>query len=256
MSTLRTLTGDALRKYHQLYCERRRLPAGLIQLNDPGFLGFLKEMDATEKALSSTDPEAKRFTDHLLRLAPDWNRRRKLGNVRMKTFLRIYLSKWFWQGLEWQEREFVLVLLERTSDSNLDFLKENPNHLNRKGFFVVLEMELEDRQRSWNLKGFDLIQVNNLLEYIFTEQDFLAIWKLRSVQSIRDYLFVRVTGHEHEGKLGIRKPRIRGYRDGKASPRDPTLIKMALEVDRLFYEEQFTKRWDQFEEEISRFCST
>jgi hypothetical protein len=253
---LRTLTGDARRKFRQIYADQRRVKAELVAWTDPDFQAFLKDLDATEKALQSPDPEVRRFSENLTRLAPDWDRRRRQGQVRMKTFLKIYISKWFWRGLEWQEREFVLELLRRVPDTALDFLRENQEFLNRKGFFVVFEMDLADQKRSVYARGIELIQVSELLEYIFPETDFLAVWKLKSVQSLRDHLFVRVTGHEHEGKKGIRKPKIRGYRDGKASPRDPNLIKMALEADRFFYETEFETRWNQLEEEINRLCST
>jgi hypothetical protein len=257
MSTkARTITGEAIVKFHHLYCLQHRIPERLLRYDDPDFQLWLKTSDATERALSSPDPKIRSFSENLTRLAPDWDRRRRLGNVRMKTFLKIYVSKWFWRGLEWFEVEFVRILLERIPDQELNFLRENPEVLLRKGFFVAMELLKIDQEKSFYSKGFDLIEPNALIEFIFTEPDFNAVWNLRSVQSIRDHLFTQVTGHEHEGKLGIRKARIRGYRDGKASPRDPKLTAMARRVDVAFYENLFEKRWSELEKEISRYCST
>lgn len=252
----RTVSGDALAKYHRLYCSLRRLDTNQVSLEDPSFEQFLNEKGATGIASPDRNQEEARFFDHLTRLAPDWERRRRLGNVRMKTFLRIYISKWFWKGLEWQEIEFVLILLDRIKDQDLDFLREDSKILQRIGFHCCAEDTLADRKTSIYSRGWSLVGWANLLPYIFTESDFTSVWKLRSVQSLRDHIFVRVTGHEHEGKLGIKKQRIRGYRDGKASPRDPTRTGLARKVDQLFYEEQYQNRWDELETELKRYCST
>lgn len=147
--------------------------------------------------------------------------------------------------------------MDRTHDKDLSWIDSNRQLLvNRKGFHVYMEETIKDRKTPINLKGFALMEMADLLPYIFTERDYLAIWKLRSVQSIRDHIFIQVTGHEHEGKEGIRKSRIRGYRDGKASPRDPTLTRMAREVDRTFYEERYQTQWDELEMELKRYSSS
>lgn len=257
-ASLRTLTGDSLAQYLYLYCASRRKEQGSVEKTDPDFLTFLKEKGATVEADPLLNNQGyRKFSDNLTRLAPDWDRRRKNGQIRMKTFLKIYLSKWFWKGLEWQEVEFVNILLDRYHDTDLTWIKSDRSLLiNRKGFQVVMEMSLEDEKKSFYAQGIDLMEMADTISYIFTLTDFQAVWKLRSVQSLRDHLFVKVTGHEHEGKLGIIKPRIRGYRDGKASPRDPTLTKMARKVDQLFYEAEFEARWEQFEIEVKRYSSS
>lgn len=257
ITNLRTLSGDSLERYLYLYHESNRLRPGTVDKYDPVFQSWLKAKGATVEADSPRDQQKRRITDSLFRLAPDWDRRRKMGQIRMKTFLKIYLSKWFWYGLEWQEVEFVNILLDRIPGEELNWIKSERHYLvNRKGFQVVMEMTLADEQRSFNNQGFDLLEMSETISYIFTIQDYKAVWKLRSVQSLRDFLFVAVTGHEHEGKLGIVKKRIRGYRDGKASPRDPTLTKMARKVDQLFYESEYEAKWDRLEEEINRFTSS
>lgn len=256
-ANLRTLTGDSLARYLTWYCIDRRLKPGSVEKTDPDFLAYLEAKGATGKADSSAEPKTKTFNEYLSRLAPDWERRRKLGQIRMKTFLKIYLSKWFWQGLEWQEVEFVNILIDRIPDQELNWIRSERHFLiNRKGFQVVLELSLADEKKSLYSQGIGLMEMAETISFIYTEVEFHSIWKLRSVQSLRDSLFIRVTGHEHEGKLGIKKARIRGYRDGKASPRDPTLTRMARKVDQLFYESEFEERWNRLEEEIKRYsCS-
>lgn len=254
---VRTLVQDALVKHHSVYCKRSRRDPALVGFNDSGFKLYLEKVESPEENLSSQQkPEKLSFDDNLTRLAPDWERRRKLGNVRMKTFLKLYLSKWFWRGLEWQEIEFVLELLERLKDKNLSFLQEHNEILRRKGINVVLEMYKEDLKKSFDSRGQEIAEINEILPYILSEQDYLALWKLGSVQSLRDLLFQVVTGHEHEGKKGITKARIRGYRDGKGSLRDSNRIKMALEVDRLFYEQEYEQRWQEIEEVYQRLSRT
>jgi hypothetical protein len=210
-----------------------------------------KELDASGKADPSTLTKDRQFHNHLTQLAPDWERRRRMGQLRMKTFLRIYISKWFWKGLEWNERELVLELIKRYNSSDLDFIRNDPSVLNKTG--VILFVELYDRSMYHDPSDAAemLDEADNLLKLLFTEQDFLSVWKLRSVQSLRDFIFIRVTGHEHEGKVGIKKRRIRGYRDGKASPKDPKLIKLALEVDKIFYSQEQEDRWRSLEAEIN-----
>jgi hypothetical protein len=256
MTALRTLSGDSLAKYLNLYCASRRLEPSQVKTDDPLFEQFLNEKGATGKGPPSNDPKEREFFDHLTRLAPDWERRRRLGNVRMKTFLRIYLSKWFWKGLEWQETEFLLILLDRTRDESLNLIRGEPSLLQRIGFHCCAEETLRDRRTDINLKGWNLLGWQDLLPYIYTEPDFDAVWKLRSVQSMRDHIFIRVTGHEHEGKLGIKKNRIRGYRDGKSSPRDLTRTALARKVDQMFYEDKFYAKWDALELELKRYGST
>jgi hypothetical protein len=259
MSTiLRTLSGDSLEIYLRHYCQISHQKHGTVSKDDSVFRDWLaSHLVARSEASSETNPRKATLSDNLTQLAPDWHRRLKQGQVRMKTFLRIYLSKWFWFGLEWNEVEFVHILLDRISDVNLQWISDNRDLLNtRTGVHVFAEETLIDEKRSIYNKGVNLVEMNDLLSYIYTYQDYKAVWKLSSVQSLRDHIFVRVTGHEHEGKLGVRKNRIRGYRDGKASPRDLRRTALSREVDRIFYEDQFEERWRQLEEEISRYSSS
>lgn len=232
------------------YCSDRRIPYAESVRHLSGFKEYLeKAMDARgEDPRSKTKKE--RFSDNLTQLAPDWQRRLTLGQTRMKTFLRIYISKWFYRGLEWQERELVILLARRFKHDGLQWLVES-EAITRKGAFFLSELFLSSEHLNPECAADLLDGPSELFELIYPENDFLAIWKLRSFQSLRDFMFVKVTGHEHEGKKGIRKPRIRGYRDGKSSPMDPTLIKMALEVDVMFYTQAEEKRWNDLEDEIN-----
>jgi hypothetical protein len=218
----------------------------------------LKDRIATEKALSATETRDDTASNLLTQLAPNWLRKFRLGQVRMKTFLKIYISKWFWKGLEWYEIEFLLVLLSRVNDGKLEWFHNlEPHNWRRIGSILYLEMRFEDEEQPLNLVGWNLLEpVTALDEYLLSYQDYNAVWKLRTVQSLRDLIFVPVTGHEHEGKKGIKKRRIRGYRDGKSSPRDPHLTAMARQVDRIFYENLFEERWNELETEIKRLTQT
>jgi hypothetical protein len=233
------------------YCSNRRIPYSPGVRHLPAFQEYLeKEKGARGLDLSTPRTRKERFFDNLTQLAPDWRRRLAMGQTRMKTFLRIYVSKWFYRGLDWNERELVILLAKRFKHPGLDWLTTSEG-INRKGYFFLSELFMESEQLGPELAADELDGPSELFELIYPEADFLAIWKLRSFQSLKDFLFVKVTGHEHEGKLGIKKPRIRGYRDGKSSPKDPTLIKMALEVDVMFYTEEQEKRWNDLEDEIN-----
>lgn len=227
-------------------------------VKEENYQRWRSSLDTRGKAEPSPNKSNKEnFLENLTQVAPDWQRRLKMGQVRMKTFLKIYLSKWFWRGLDWNEVEFLHILLDRLPFRELEWISNNRQYLtNRLGYQVVMEEMLIDEKRSLYNKGGELWEMQEMTSFVYNQQDFLAVWKLRSVQSLRDFIFVPVTGHEHEGKKGIRKNRIRGYRDGKASPRDPRLIKLALKVDQLFYENEFHQRWDNLEKEIELLSST
>lgn len=197
-------------------------------------------------------PESKDPKKFLTRLVPDWERRRRLISLKMKTILKIYLSKWFYVGLEWFEIDLVLLILDRFPlGLECDIL--TPEALKETGWILFSDMALEDENRSFDIKGWWILEWGNLEEFLFTESDFHNVWKLRTVQSLRDFIFSPLTSQEHEGKKGIRKPRIRGYRDGKASPRDPRRTLLARQVDILFFQEKEEARLRSVYEEIESF---
>lgn len=202
-----------------------------------------KQQTPETKPTTSPEPKRREFLENLTRLAPDWERRRRMVNLRLKTLLRIYLSKWFYLGLEWQEIELTMNLLERFPELDSDLIR-TPENLNKIGFdLITLRINLDQKQSVYN-KGVYLEDFGNLIDYLLSEEDLNAVWKLRSVQSLRDFIFQPFSDHEHEGRKGIRKPRIRGYRDGKASPRDPKLTALSRKVDQLFWTQVHEERWE------------
>jgi hypothetical protein len=218
--------------------------------------------DARAKAIAAMEDErptsrnqVARLRDRLTQVAPDWQRRQKLVNLRMKTLLRIYISKWFYFGLKWEEKELLLLLLEKTNCYTGSIV--NSYSINQVGLTYAGLILVEDEEKSPAAKGYSLAEeVGNFDELLYSEQELTAIQKLRSFQSLRDFIFVEATGHEHEGKTGIKKQRQRGYRDGRSSPRDKRLTQLALRVDTLFWEEKFQTRLDNFYSDLEALCKT
>lgn len=224
-------------------------------------------------------------------LAPDWKKRREQYSIRERTLLRIYFSKWFYQGLDWQERELLLLLLESQKvstsllnevifegDSFSTFVQENPkselikkimnlndSSLKRKtqpikaiclvGASVLLRLE-QQRETSLNQRGNLRLEHYDLLSLLYSEKDFLAVWKLRSFQSMRDRIFAKFDKASQTGKLGIKKPRIRGYTDGRGSSGDTRRTKMARQLDAWFWSDSNEKLWNEMFEEMDRLAST
>lgn len=252
---VQTPTGGATKLLTQFKTEHRIvLTRALTSDEKERFRSWLVRNGHHSQALSEPRTNGKAYGDKILsRLAPDWDRRRRVVQTRMKTMLRIYLSKWFWVGLEWYEVELVIILLDRLK---VDHQLDSKELSLRTGISVFAEQYAIEEGRGIYSKGTVEMENAQILELLYDYQDYKAVWKLRSVQSLRDFLFVKVTGHEHEGKRNITKPRIRGYRDGKGKAGDPTRIKLSLEVDRLFWEEEFANRWKALDQEISRMIQT
>jgi len=243
-----------------LYCRflsEYRIRENEVPRTDPLYIEWKRKQGTPEaKPTHHRENRTKEITDTLTRLVPDWERRRRMASLRLQTLLRIYLSKWFYQSLEWYEVELVINLLGRFPQLNAEIL--SPENLSqRRGIDVVLELLRLDESMPLNLKGVYCEGFGELHLYLLTEENFLAVWKLRSVQSLRDFIFVSFKpGSEHEGKRGIKKPRIRGYRDGKASPRDPTLTSLSRQVDQLFWEQVHHERWNELWTEMERYSKT
>lgn len=254
------IVNDALEKELQNF--KKKYP-GLSNLENQIILEkyqeqFVEFVSARQRSpeVNSSEAIRERASKNLVQLAPDWNRRRKLVQVRIKTMIRIYLSKWFWVGLEWHE----VILLETLLDKfpvEFNFLEEYPNlFAETTGASHIAMLDIEDSKRSLYSQGTVFLDYLDLLDLLYSEQDFLAIWKLRSVQSLRDFIFKDFTGKEHVGKEGIKKARIRGYRDGKSSPRDRRQTRLARELDQLFWEKKFQEKWDSLEEELNTLSKT
>lgn len=240
-----------------------------------------KPSSDTGKALK---PEASTTVTYL---APDWRRKREMYSLKEKTLTRIYFSKWFYQGLEWQERELLLLLLELQKikgdlinevivGSEVDPKDESEvgrmirkiesmTQKSRKsepiraiclvGSSVLARLE-QQREKSLNQRGTVRWENEELLELLYTEKDFLAVWKLRTFQSLRDKLFAKFNKAKQTGKTGVKKPRIRGYTDGRGSSGDTRRTKMAREVDAWFWSDQSDKTWTEMFEEMRRLSTT
>lgn len=242
-----------------------------------------KPSSDTGKALI---PEASTTVSYLV---PDWKKKRELYSLKERTLTRIYFSKWFYQGLEWQERELLLLLLESQRiqadllnevifESDLDASSQTPQgemirkimnletkSLSKKnqsiraiclvGASVISRME-QQREISLNLKGTVRWEHEAILELLYSEKDFLAVWKLRSFQSLRDKLFAKFNRAKQTGKTGVKKPRVRGYTDGRGSSGDTRRTKMARELDAWFWSDQSENTWNEMFQEIRRLTST
>lgn len=257
LMTVQNLAELADRALYSRFLSEFRLRESEIPMSDSLYQDWKRKQGTPEtKTSSSPVNRTKEITETLTRLVPDWERRRRMASLRLQTLLRIYLSKWFYQSLEWYEVELVINLCGRFPQLEAEIL--SPENLSqRRGIDVVLELLRLDESMPLNLKGVYCEGFGNLHQYLLTEENFTAVWKLRSVQSLRDFIFVSFKpGSEHEGKRGIKKPRIRGYRDGKASPRDPTLTALSRQVDQLFWENLHQERWNELWTEMERYSKT
>lgn len=232
------------------YCKIFRVnPQTEQMVSNQQFWDWLYQQGTPQgKPYHKSKPSKSDTIDRLTRLAPDFERRRRMFKVRLKTLLRIYLSKWFYRGLQFHEYELVRYLLDRLN-LNFEFLS-NIALSNTLGIVYFCKLIDQDSKESSSKQGLGLLELAEFTELLFNEENFKAIWNLKSVQGLRDFIFIPFQKEEHEGKLGIKKPRIRGYRDGKASPRDPTLIKQALELDVRFYSEQYEKKLASYYDDI------
>lgn len=238
-----------------------------------------KPSSDTGKALK---PEAKETISYLV---PDWRKRKLLHNLKERTLLRIYLSKWFYQGLDYEERELLLLLLETQGIEHsllLEKVMKETKRLSQErelgsediqgkpvvknsysiesqpvlainlvGASVVANMVLQ-RETTLNLKGIVALENDELLTLVYSERDFLAVWKLRSFQSLRDKLFSKFDKAKQTGKTGIHKPRIRGYTDGRGNSNDTRRVKMAREADAWFWNNQNQNNWNSMFQELER----
>lgn len=214
------------------------------------------ELRSSPEAKASPSPEThERNVSHdLTRLIPDWHQKVKIGQIRMKTLFRIYISKWFYEGLNWYEADLLENLALRL---NIVF----PNEISREDFYQKIGYRLmekvyhDDALSSFDMMGWKLFPyVESLCPVLYSLEDYKAIWKLRSFQSIRDFLFT-TADYESVGVKNLRKRRIRGYRDGKSSPRDLTKTALPRKMDVIFYEEKFLDRWNDLQNQIEAMSS-
>jgi len=211
-------------------------------------------------------------------LVPDWKKRRLLHHFKEKTLLRIYASKWFYLGLTFAEKELFLLLLEsqkvqcqvlntkvfdarietqirRQSEErgiqNNDFLElekskvVDPSKLaiNQIGSSVCARLCLGALDK--DQEAIELFEYEPILKMVYPRKDYDSIWKLRSFQSLRDKLFSKFDNAKQFGKTGVKRPRIRGYTDGRGKSGDARRTKMAREVDQFFWNDLHQKQWEE-----------
>jgi len=201
--------------------------------------------------------------------------------------MRFYLSKWFYEGLEFHEQDFLLMLLSHlrteipllkmevvpplTTTRNFSgkvpgsydyqetniVLEKGITGLQLVGMTVVMGLKEKDEKTSFNLKGWELLewQVPSLEDLIYSENDYKAVKGLRSLQSLRDIIFQPMTV-EQSGKEGIKRTRQRGYTDGRGGSPDSRRTRMARQLDTLYWNERFEARWDEFFTELETIANS
>jgi hypothetical protein len=253
---LRQATHSAL---YLEFCKESRIDPNFVNpemdITSSRFREWL-ELRSSPEAKASPSPKTKEHnvSNDLTRLIPGWHQKVKIGQIRMKTLLRIYLSKWFYEGLKWYEADLLEELALRL---NIVF----PEEISRDDFYLKVGFRLmekiyhEDDLSSFDMMGWKLFPyIESLCPLLYTLEEYKAIWKLRSFQSIRDFLFT-TADYESVGKLNLKKRRIRGYRDGKSSPRDLTKTALPRKMDVIFYEDKFLDRWNALQDEIEAMSS-
>jgi hypothetical protein len=241
----------------------------------------MNESVAQLKPLPPVTPETRDCKKPTV-LHPKWEEKRKLFHLRQKTLLRIYVSKWWYEGLEWEERELLLLLVQscKVDASFLDQIvyeaentitgrrtvylgghssntMENPEWketcppiraicLVGQVCYARIHEDL-GVEAKFERKHYEIGQ--DLIDLIYDPKDYTAIWKLRSFQSLRDTIFQPFQMREL-GKKGIKRPRIRGYTDGRGSAGDPKRTKLARQLDVVFWSELYESKWRNLHEEI------
>lgn len=246
------------------------------------------ELDSTTKTFPVQEKQKRSASDVLLEINPRWEEMKRLYHFRMKTLLKIYYSKWFYQGLDWFEIEFLYILMEklnynqnwaervviparnkivgkriaqtrRISQSSMEEIpifeqiSESVLAINLRGCDILRELSLRFDSLDNPTSAMDRMKLD--LELLYSEEDFKSVWKLRSFQSLRDKLFLPFHARSL-GKKGIKRNRIRGYRDGKGSAGDPTRTRLAREVDALFWSEKYFSKLDNFFDDLEKLSCT
>jgi hypothetical protein len=230
---------------------------------------------ASTEVLSTKSKASKDITS----LIPNWERKRLKYRIRLKTLAKIFLSRWFYFGLKYFERELLLISLQRLNleypileevviapvfetrnvtdqyTSTKNQVEKPVRAINVIGKSIFADLQEQDELDSLNRKGFKLYDLSNLLDFIYSEEQLKAVWKLTSFQSLYDSIFQPLS-YEQTGKLNIKKPRQRGYTDGRGSTRDPKRTQLAYRADQIFWENKFEDKWEEFFHEIEKFALT
>jgi hypothetical protein len=220
-------------------------------------------------------------------LRPDWQKKRQMYNLKEKTLLKIYLSKWFYQGLSYEEKELVLLLCESQGietylletkildekrevsgerelgeyEKDGSVTKKLSYKINSSAILAInligesVLARLSEKERI-SAKGSIELEWLPILERIYPRKDFQAVWKLRSFQSLRDKIFLSFVKANQTGKIGVKKPRIRGYTDGRGSSGDTRRVKMARQADAWFWQDEYQNSWELLYQELETLSKT
>jgi len=157
------------------------------------------------------------------RLSRGFQRIRRMIGLRAKTLIRILLTKWWNSGLFWYERELLEILLKscKTILPEYYLLRDlrNENLADQ-----VKEFYFHEYQQGW---------FPNLSKLIYLDYQFRAVSGLRRVKLFFLHAF-ESRGPEQSGRPRFKKPRIRGYRDGKGKPMDQSRKDVIL-ANQFFY---------------------
>lgn len=236
--------------YLRDWCKRFNRQLNLLTVKDYEIfeVWYRKQLTPSMKPTQNPVPRSVNSDKLVTRLVPHWQSIQRNSSTRLLTMFKSYLSKWYWKGLDWKEIILFEELIKKFPSVVIPLFKEKLN-LTKVGFQLSLEFQFKGEEDPL-MELFGVIQMGEIPDLIYSYQDFIAHWNLSSFQRLRDKIFQIVDFDEHEGKPNIRKPRIRGYRDGKASPRDLLQTRLAQEINNLFYSEKYEKIWSSFYSEI------
>jgi len=180
---------------------------------------------------------------NVLRLSQRFQVYRRLIGIKSKTLIRILITKWWYEGLEFYERD-LLEILVKSAKGVL------PEHFILRGLeSSMLKSQVEthyhfEKDHEWFFP--------QLFKLIYKQHDYRAVCGLSRIRKFFDIAFIR-KGPEQSGKPRLKRARIRGYRDGKGKPMDQSLKDVA--AANLFYYNLIDTLLNNELDEIIRLCS-
>lgn len=159
------------------------------------------------------------------RLSSWLQRYRRWTGVRSKTLIRILLTKWWEEGIEWYERMLLEILLNRSKEIWPEFtlLKSCTNK-------ILKEQAFPGRNVEFDLQEYLL---DDLPKLLYSPQQYRAVTGLRRIRKLFSLIYVALPP-EQSGIPRLKRQRIRGYRDGKGKPMDPGL-RDCIAADQFYY---------------------
>lgn len=180
---------------------------------------------------------------NVLRLSQRFQIFRRLIGIRSKTLIRILITKWWNEGVEWYERDLLEILVRSVKGVLPEFFILRGLKSSRLKDQVDTHYHWEKTQKWFFPQLFDLI---------YSQHDYRAVCGLSRIKKFFDMAFIR-RGPEQSGKPHFKRNRIRGYRDGKGKPMDQSLKDVA--AANLFYYNLIDTLLNDELDEIIRLCS-